>query len=150
MNRHITVPGVPQTKGNVIKGRWGGYHDANKRLGGWMHDLAAAMVDAGWATDPILMGPVALSCTFHMPRPKSHLRADGTLRPNAPAWHDKRGDLDKLLRAVGDALTASGAIRDDAQIATIAASKRYALAPGVDIHLEQVGQSLGLTPLEKP
>lgn len=28
--RQVFVPGIPQQKGNIIKGPWGGYHDANK------------------------------------------------------------------------------------------------------------------------
>jgi Holliday junction resolvase RusA-like endonuclease len=40
--------------------------------------------------------------------------------PNSPV---ARPDLDKLVRAVGDALTSAGAIRDDSQIVALMARK---------------------------
>lgn len=70
-----------------------------------------------------------LTADFYMPRPKSHYRTGRfahELRPNAPGWLCATGtDLDKLVRAVGDALTCAGAIVDDRRIVAIHAVKRY-------------------------
>lgn len=66
--------------------------------------------------------PVGLLVTFTLPRPASAPR-----RRWAP---DRKPDLDKLLRAVLDALTASGAVVDDARVVKASASKRYGL-PGM-------------------
>lgn len=68
-------------------------------------------------------GPVTLVVSFAFLRPKSHLTRSGALRAGAPAAPG-RPDLDKLLRAVGDALT--GVIyADDSQVTGIVATKAY-------------------------
>jgi hypothetical protein len=56
------------------------------------------------------------------------------LKETAPEWHDKRPDADKLARAVLDAITESGTIRDDAQVVSLQVRKRYG-QPGVRITL---------------
>lgn len=56
------------------------------------------------------------------------------LKETAPEWHDKRPDADKLARAVLDAITESGTIRDDAQVVSLRVRKRYG-QPGVRITL---------------
>lgn len=75
-------------------------------------------------------GPVWLTLTFRLVRPKSLPR-----RVGLPA---KRPDLDKLVRAIGDAL--KGVLyRDDGQVVSIDASKRFCLegeAPGVLIEVQ--------------
>jgi len=61
-------------------------------------------------------GAVVLTVTFTLPRPKRHA--------NKCRHHVTRPDLDKLVRAVGDAL--SGVVfRDDGQIVDVRASKAY-------------------------
>ncbi|MCL2139963.1 MAG: RusA family crossover junction endodeoxyribonuclease [Treponema sp.] len=54
----------------------------------------------------------------------------------------KKPDLDNLLKAVMDALTAAGAWKDDAQVRSIKASKHYAcgLAAGADVLILEDGQ----------
>lgn len=76
-----------------------------------------------------LLGPVKLSVTFALPRPLS--------APKSRLWPEKKPDLDKLVRAVGDALTQAGAIADDAQIVLLIADKVYG-QPGVEIMLYQM------------
>lgn len=66
----------------------------------------------------MIEGPVALDVVFYLPRPKSAKKS-----VTAPA---KKPDLDKLVRAVGDALTAAGVWRDDSQIVAINARKEFA------------------------
>jgi crossover junction endodeoxyribonuclease RusA len=66
--------------------------------------------------------PVSLTLTFVFARPKAHFRA------NAPQHCVTRiGDLDKLCRAVCDALTGI-AYDDDSQVFSINAERRYATA----------------------
>jgi crossover junction endodeoxyribonuclease RusA len=70
-------------------------------------------------------GPVAVALAFRMPRPKSS-------KPGQPA--DKRPDLDKLVRAVLDALTSAGMYEDDARVVDLRASKQLSepgTSPGV-------------------
>jgi Holliday junction resolvase RusA-like endonuclease len=80
----------------------------------------------------VAIGPVKVQITFHLPRPKS--------RPKRHTHPDVRPDLDKLQRAVLDALTGI-AWRDDAQVCAIAAEKCYTTASiGADITVEAIGQ----------
>ena len=75
--------------------------------------------------------PVAVSVVFERRRPQSHYgtgRNADRLRPAAPPHPSSIPDLDKLLRALFDALTASGIINDDAQIVRVDAQKSWAPA----------------------
>ncbi len=80
--------------------------------------------------------PVSMHLTFYMPRPKGHYGKRGLL-PSAPKHPVKKPDLDKLVRAVGDALVPV-LIHDDNQVVWILAGKEYASEkepPGVLISL---------------
>jgi Holliday junction resolvase RusA-like endonuclease len=73
-----------------------------------------AMAQAGARS---IEGPVAISVTFCLPRPK---RLKGHMEP-----HITRPDLDKLLRSCCDAM--SGILfADDAQVVFVTMSKQYA------------------------
>jgi crossover junction endodeoxyribonuclease RusA len=110
--------------------------DANdKTLRPWRATVALAAVDAanadGWQ---LLDGPVHLACEFRFPRPKSHFGARGVLPSRAGRWHAQKPDVDKLLRAVCDALSDAGVWRDDAQVAVVSASKRWTeTTPGLSV-----------------
>jgi crossover junction endodeoxyribonuclease RusA len=76
---------------------------------------------------PAATGPLRLTATFVFRRPAGHYgtgRNSGRLKPSAPVYVRTRPDVDKLLRAIGDAIT--GAIcRDDSQIVIAHAEKHY-------------------------
>jgi Holliday junction resolvase RusA-like endonuclease len=72
-------------------------------------------------------GPLSWFSRFVLPRPKSHYRADGTLRPDAPRWPDVRPDGDNYDKVVRDALNGH-AYRDDGQIVRWEGEKVYALS----------------------
>ena len=140
--RALFVPGAPAPQGSKRHVGNGVMVESSKRLRPWRGTVTGAIVDAGWQHDPILAGPVRVTLTFAMPRPKHHYgtgRNAGVLRAAAPVWHEGRGDADKLARAVLDALTDSGAIRDDGQVAWLTVSKVYAQQPGVSILLGRIG-----------
>jgi len=63
-------------------------------------------------------GAVSLSVYFNLAKPPSVAKRK--------LWIHKRPDIDKLLRSTLDALTSAGVWRDDAQVAVLAAHKRYA------------------------
>lgn len=79
---------------------------------------------------PVIEGPVLLHCTFVFARPAHHFfpinsrRSQMELRPSAPYYVDRSPDLDKLLRAVCDALTGR-AYKDDRQVVQLHGSKTY-------------------------
>jgi crossover junction endodeoxyribonuclease RusA len=135
--RHMFVPGLPVTQGNK-RHVGNGVMVESKNLKPWRATIVAAIQERGWHRDPLLAGPVQLDLEFLLPRPGYHYgtgRNAGLLKPSAPIWHDKRGDLDKFCRSVFDSLTDSGAIRDDAQIAWLTTQKRWSATPGVGITL---------------
>ena len=129
----FTVIGIPAPQGS--KSPWG--TEANPNTRPWRATVAANAAQAAVEASngdfgPVgLQGAVFLHVSFYFPRPKGHYRTGkraGELKDNAPEHYAKKPDLDKLLRAIGDALTGT-VLRDDAQIVYLAASKRYA-APG--------------------
>ena len=61
---------------------------------------------------------------FILPRPRGHYGVRG-LRPSAPRYPGRKPDIDKLTRAVLDALVAGGGIRDDARVVRLHADKTY-------------------------
>jgi len=84
----------------------------------------------GTVARPPFEGPVAVVLEFRFARPAGHFGKRG-LPPSAPSGHVVRPDLDKLVRAVLDALSEAGVWRDDAQVVSIAARKAYGSAPGL-------------------
>lgn len=81
----------------------------------WRRSVASQAAQALPVPWSLIDGPCALDVTVYRPRPKS---APGRVFPaTAP-------DADKLLRAIGDALTGI-LYRDDAQIVTATLRKRF-------------------------
>jgi len=74
-------------------------------------------------------GPVGIDLHFGLPKPKSAPK-------RKRVWPDKRPDLDKLTRAVLDALTYV-VFADDSQVVDIRATKEYG-APGVVVEIHRV------------
>lgn len=97
--------------------------ESSKRVKPWRELVTRAAIKAG--DDAALLGPLAppyrLDVWFYIQKPRTTRAAF----PVAPTV----GDTDKLVRAVGDALTESGLIEDDRFIVTILAEKLWA---GVD------------------
>lgn len=119
------VPGIPAPQGSKRHLGNGVMVESSKRVKPWRADIRAeALRHLGRPYD----GPVSVDVMFVFPRPKRHLgtgRNAGIVLPSAPALHTQKPDLDKLLRAVGDALTGV-AYRDDSQIVALHSWKRWA------------------------
>lgn len=109
------VPGVPRTQGSkkLINGIM---IEDNPSLPAWRMSVIKAattsMRQIGWE---MLDEPVGVSAYFYLPRPKQPRFWRPAVKP----------DLDKLLRAIGDALTIAGVVRDDSRIVLTIAEKRY-------------------------
>lgn len=124
----IIVPGIPRPSGSkrafIVAGRARIAPD-NPEQRNWQRLVTECAVEA-WGDRPVILGPVCLEATFWFPRPKSHYRTSGFLKPAhyAGEFCLTKPDLDKLLRAVGDAL--SGIVwRDDSQVVQVRATKCY-------------------------
>lgn len=136
------VPGEPITEGSTKAFTSGQRvvvtHDRGPELDQWRlkvaHAAQAAAQDAGW--EPRYDGPVAVTAAFFLPRPKS---AKKRLVPHV------KPDLDKLIRAVGDALAPykqPGVLKDDSRIVTWRATKDYddAYKSGALIYVSRVDE----------
>ena len=107
-----------------------------KKLRPWRNDVADAAQRAMGDRAPFHQ-PISLRATFVFPRPQSHYgsgRNAGSVKPSAPGWKTSTPDLDKLVRAVGDALSGI-CFRDDAQIVDLAVTKIYGQHPGVTVRV---------------
>lgn len=121
------VPGEPITEGSTRAFASGQRvvvtHDRGRELDAWRikvaHAAEAAAQAAYW--EPRYDGPVEVWAEFRLPRPKS--------APKSRKHAQMKPDLDKLQRAVGDALAPykrPGVLRDDSRIVSWSAVKRYA------------------------
>lgn len=131
------VAGVPIPKGstrafyNKVLGR-AIITAANSKTRPWEQAIRAEAKIAGCAPT---LEPVEVLATFYLPRPKGHFGKAGTLRPSAPLAHDKKPDIDKLLRALLDGLTGEAFV-DDAQVVAAGVTKQYANSrPGVSVRI---------------
>ena len=131
---YIDVPGVAAPQGSK-KGfsRAGSTRvqmvESSARVKPWRESIrAAALAEMGDDWTPI-DGPVEVTITYYLPRPKSHYgtgRNAGQLKPTVPLAHTTKPDIDKLDRAVLDALTSAGVWRDDSQVWSLYPVKLYA------------------------
>ncbi len=123
------VVGVPITQGSMRPGPRGPQHD-NRHLYQWRREIATAAIRAGVRR---AAGPVAIVVVFLMPRPASVKKTR--------VWPYTGKDLDKLVRAVGDALIRH-AYDDDAAVCAIIAEKLFVqtnTVGGTHIALRRLG-----------
>jgi Holliday junction resolvase RusA-like endonuclease len=84
--------------------------------------------------------PVSLVLEFVFERPASHFKR-GKLREDAPRFVTRRPDIDKLERAILDALT--GVVWfDDSQVAIVEKQKRYGEKSGVRVVASNAEETL--------
>ncbi len=125
------TPGIPMPKGSHFIRRGRIADSANRKT----NTRAAGALDlwqdkVGWCARKemrdleVFEGAVAVSADFYILRPASHLKKDGKLRKGKPIFPVYKPDIDKLLRAVCDAM--SGIVyADDCQVVSINSKERY-------------------------
>jgi Holliday junction resolvase RusA-like endonuclease len=134
----FTAHGIPKAQPRAkafVRGNRAGVYDPGTS-NDWKADVRRAAF-AEWDR-MIFTGPVEVRLAFRMPRPKSHFRSNGLLKPNAPKWVEKKPDLDNLEKAVLDALTNIGIWRDDSQVVRVTKSKQYCDQPGCAVSISEV------------
>lgn len=114
--------GVPRPQGSKRYLGNGRFIEASKDLKPWRATIANA-VFTEWmrsGDDRPFREPVVVRAVFYMPRPKTVKRL----------WPSVVPDVDKLCRALGDALSVdSSAVEDDSLIVAWDAIKVYAALP---------------------
>ena len=126
---------VPQgSKNAYVRGGRAVLVDANPRLRAWRAAVRsaaeAAIAEAGWET---LDEPCRVYLGFTMPRPKRPRWGVPAVKP----------DLDKLTRAVFDALTDAGVWRDDSRVVSMEVTKKYEddeAVPGVWVEVKGLSE----------
>lgn len=127
---------VPQgSKNAYVRGGRAVLVDANPRLKAWRAAVRSAAEEAiaedGWET---LDEPCKVHLGFIMPSPKRPRWGLPAVKP----------DIDKLTRAVFDALTDAGVWRDDSRVVSMNVTKRYAgsvaWCPGVWVEVNTLGK----------
>ena len=164
----VIVYGTPAPQGSKRHVGHGVMVESSRRVKPWREDVKAAAETAiveweqhrpwivshrpaalpsgvGRRWEPIA-GPVEVTVTFRFARPAGHYgtgRNADAVRPSAPAHPTGgKGDIEKLVRAVHDALTAAGVWRDDAQVVRLNAAKVWCHKgerPGAVIGVEEAG-----------
>lgn len=112
----IFVPGVARPQGSKKAFNRGGriiLVEASAGLPAWRDKLVKAIKERNHER---FEDAVSVSLTFFMNRPKTVKREHMTVAP----------DIDKLIRAVFDALTISEIILDDSYVVRVEANKLYA------------------------
>lgn len=132
----VFVAGVPAPQGSKTRLAHGAIVESSRKVGEWRSRVALAVQEALDGAEPTSL-PVYLRASFLIARPKSHLTATGNLRKGAPLVPG-RPDLDKLARAVLDALTGVLYL-DDGQVTDLDLTKSYDQRPGVELHWELWG-----------
>lgn len=121
-------------------------HNNEDTLDPWRTDVAAAAELQRKPKAPKGQ-PVDLVLTFSLARPANHWgtgRNAAVLKPSAPQYPTVYPDLDKLVRAICDALTGT-AYADDSQVVELMARKRYAYDRALTLKPPRSTEALGLT-----
>lgn len=152
--------GIPVPQGSMkCVGGPGRRHqlvDSNKALHEWRDQVGKAAL-AFFTEQATSHQPLTLICHFYVPRPAIHFRTGRfahLLKDDAPEYPTARqyGDTDKLLRAVGDALTLAGKtddvpglVPDDAQFVRVIGEKHFA-ASSLTLGLDKPGAQIEVRP----
>jgi crossover junction endodeoxyribonuclease RusA len=131
---HFTVPGAAAPQGSKTVFRRGSrivLVESSPNVKPYRASVASAAYAAG---AKVLHGPIFITVVFQFVRPKSHYTAKGALRDAAPR-HVGKPDIDKLCRAVLDALTGI-AYADDSQVVALDASKVYGPTASTEIFIK--------------
>ncbi len=121
--------GRPAPQGSKRHVGGGRFVEMSKGLPAYRQAIVDACTDTG-VSGARLSGPLSIDVTYFMPRPKTHFTSRGDLKLSAPDWCITTPDIDKVQRALFDALGPNGAqvIVDDRLIVDVRARMLY--APG--------------------
>jgi len=138
MHLDFFVTGIPKAKPRVKAFRRGNHAGVYTPDSAESWKQAVRLEAIANAPESILTHPIRVELDFFLPRPKSLLAKDGLPKSLEIIWHQKKPDLDNLIKAVTDAITDTQRIwLDDSQICTVSATKTYALnASGCSVRID--------------
>jgi len=115
---HLFVNGTPKPQPRPrVTSKGHAYNPDSANI--WKEEIKVNFLSVIRGRPPIT-GPVFLRVSFFLPAPKvMKINQDGKIP------HDKKPDLDNLLKAVKDAMTEAGVWRDDSQVYAGDISKWY-------------------------
>ena len=135
---HIMVHGTPIAQGSMsafTRGKRVIITDQkSKRLKPWRN---AIYQQARKQIKEPLGGPIVVTLTFYLLRPKNQMTAKGKATRYFKPYPTAKPDLDKLTRAVLDGLTGA-AFHDDSQVVELDVMKLYGTREGVKIRIERL------------
>ena len=149
MTYDLLIPGVPAPQGSksaVVRGTRAVLIEGASATGrakhrAWRHAVAAAALEHVHTRgrEPVPDGPLHVTLTFSMPKPRS--------KPKRVRWTSVKPDLDKLIRATLDGLADGGLLpHGDSRVVSVEATKRYAepgMPTGCRVELEPVSEDAG-------
>ena len=113
--------------------------ESSKRVKPFRADVKAAAMDVLLPKDWPMEAPMRVGYRFHFARPKTHFTSKGALTKSAPdeATSHGLGDIEKLARAVNDALSCV-LFNDDRQVVEMHLAKAYDDQDLVTISVEPI------------
>lgn len=131
----LFIPGTPVAQGSMRAFRNRILHSNDAELRVWRQKITDAIIGEPLARaleEPVFSGAVMVTALYFLPSPKKRLR-------KYPTGHGEK-DLDKLVRALLDGLTLAGVWSDDSTVASLVASKHYALDVelGVSVRISEL------------
>jgi len=117
----MTIDGAPSRSKDKAKRK-----AANARRKAWPVIVRDAAFEASGGEDVAprdrmrLDGPLDVTATFYLARPKNESRAE-----RERIWHTNKPDIDKLLRGLLDPMKKAGAIAEDCRVARVVVEKKY-------------------------
>lgn len=115
----VFIPGNPAPQGSKRHVGRGVMVESSKAVKPWRSDIRSACLDGDGQPLAYFDGPVTVRLDFVMRRPSSTPK-----KRTPPAI--KKPDIDKLARAVLDAIGSAGCWRDDSQVVRLSLTKRLA------------------------
>jgi crossover junction endodeoxyribonuclease RusA len=130
--RSTFVPGKPVGQGSKRHVGNGRLIESSHRVHPWRQVLAGLARVEMQGTTLDYGGAWVVTIVVVIDRPKSHRLASGALKPSAPDFPLISPDIDKVARAVLDALTGV-VFADDKQVTTLVATRQYGQTAGTHI-----------------
>jgi Holliday junction resolvase RusA-like endonuclease len=141
----VTVPTIPAGQGSMKSiGPGKPLVPDSSKLEPW-RDAVIMLARSGWRGRPTLTGPVEVHVLFALPKPVSAPKNWREIPDEQYPTRHGTGDVDKLARAILDALTKAKIYKDDAGVTDLVGRKRFADGPGC--HLTAPGAHILLWPL---